>query len=70
MRPLFRRERTAFATGLALPFNMERTRRVKSINSHQLSIARAATLNVASFKFSLAAQHLTPELTRREASAD
>jgi hypothetical protein len=32
------------------------------------SIARAATLNVTSFKFSPAAQHLTPELTRREAS--
>jgi hypothetical protein len=44
-------------------------RRAKSFNSHRHSIARAATHNVNRFKFTPAAQHLTPELTGREASA-
>jgi hypothetical protein len=51
---------------LAPPFNIERTCRVKPFNSYQYSIARAATHNVRRFKLSLAAQHLTPELTRRK----
>jgi hypothetical protein len=64
--PSLRRERTAIAVGLALPFNIESTRRVKPFNSHRPSIARAATLNVNRFKLSPAAQHLTPELTGRD----
>jgi hypothetical protein len=70
MRPALRRERKAIAVGLASSFNMERTRRVKPFNSPKYSIARAATRNVNRFKLSLAAQHLTPELTGREVSAN
>ncbi len=64
--PMFRRERTAPATGLASSFNIVATRRVKPFNSHHHSTARAAIPNVNRFKLSPAAQHLTPELTGRE----
>jgi len=68
--PNSRRERTASAVGLALAFNIEKARRVKPFNSPKHSIARAVTHNVNRFKLSLAAQHLTPELTGRAHAAE
>ena len=70
LRPASRRERTADAAGLALPYHMERTRRVKPFNLLRHSMAGAATPNVSRFKLSPAAQHLTLELTGRESSAN
>ena len=66
--PHFRRERTTHVVSLASAFNIERIRRVKPFNLHRHSRARAATQNVARFKLSPAAQHLTPELTGARAS--
>jgi hypothetical protein len=68
--PMFRRERTAFAGGLASSFNIESTRGVQPFNFHRHSTARAATRNASRFKLSPAAQHLTPELTGRARNAD
>jgi hypothetical protein len=66
LRHSIRRERTASFSGLASAFNTVVTRGAKPFNSHQHSIAQAVTLNVNRFKFSPAAQSLTPELTGRE----
>jgi hypothetical protein len=68
--PLFRRERTASAAGLAFSFNIESHPQSQTIQLSLDSIARAETQIVNRFKLSPAAQHLTPELTRREASAN
>jgi predicted DNA-binding transcriptional regulator YafY len=68
--PCFRRERSISAAGLATSFNMVVTRRAKAFNSDRHSIAGVATRIINRCKFSLAAQRLTPELTRREASGE
>jgi hypothetical protein len=63
----FRRERTALDAVLALQFNFEFNPQGQTIQLSIHSIARAATLNVNRFKFSPAAQHLTPGITRAPA---
>jgi hypothetical protein len=68
--PMLRRERTDFAAGLASSFNIESNPQSQTIQLSLYSIARAATHNVNRFKLSPAAQHLTLELTGREASSN
>ena len=48
--PSLRRERTTYVAGLASAFNLVVTRGVKLFNLDRLSIARAATHFVNSFK--------------------
>jgi hypothetical protein len=63
---MIRRARPLYVVGLALLFNWRLANGVKPLISHLYSIQRAARGIIYNFKFSRAAQGLTPELTGRE----
>jgi hypothetical protein len=64
--PRFRRERTLSAAGLASSFKNSRHTQSQIPQLSTDSMARAATHNANTFKFSPAAQRLTLELTRAD----